>query len=111
MVGLLPPRVAEAADADESFAPPGPQAGTTHIVRRALPAAWPTGSVKGLRAQGGFEVDLRWKRKRLDSATLRSEVGGKTVVRYGDRQLVVELAAGKSKALSVRDFASTATRR
>jgi alpha-L-fucosidase 2 len=77
----------------------------------ALPAAWPTGSVKGLRAQGGFEVDLRWKRKRLDSATLRSEVGGKTVVRYGDRLLVVELAAGKSKALSVRDFASTATRR
>ena len=77
----------------------------------ALPAAWPTGSVKGLRAQGGFEVDLRWKRKRLDSATLRSEIGGKAVVRYGDRQLVVELAAGKSKALSVRDFASTATRR
>ena len=77
----------------------------------ALPAAWPTGSVKGLRAQGGFEVDLRWKRKRLESATLRSEIGGKAVVRYGDRQLVVELAAGKSKALSVRDFASTATRR
>ena len=77
----------------------------------ALPAAWPTGSVKGLRAQGGFEVDLRWKRKRLDSAALRSEVGGRAVVRYGDRQLVVELAAGKSKALSVRDFASTATRR
>ena len=77
----------------------------------ALPAAWPTGSVKGLRAQGGFEVDLRWKRKRLDSATLRSEVGGRAVVRYGDRQLVVELAAGKTKVLSVKDFASTATRR
>jgi len=26
----------------QPFAPPGPQAGTTHIVRRALPAAWPS---------------------------------------------------------------------
>ncbi len=76
----------------------------------ALPAAWSTGSVKGLRAQGGFEVDIHWKRKRLDSATLRSKLGGKTFVRYGDRKLVVELAAGKSKTLSAKDFASTATR-
>jgi alpha-L-fucosidase 2 len=76
----------------------------------ALPAAWPAGSVKGLRAQGGFEVDLRWKRKRLDNTTLRSKVGGKAVVRYGDRQQAIDLAAGKSKTLSAKDFASTTTR-
>ena len=72
----------------------------------ALPAAWPAGSVKGLRAQGGFEVDILWKQKRLLSATLRSHVGGKAVVRYGDRQQTVELAAGKSKTLSMKSFAA-----
>jgi len=72
----------------------------------ALPAAWPTGAVKGLRAQGGFEVDLRWKGKRLESATLRSNLGGKAVVRYGDGQQTIDLAAGKSKTLALKDFAT-----
>jgi alpha-L-fucosidase 2 len=72
----------------------------------ALPAAWPTGSVKGLRAQGGFEVDIHWKQKRLQSATVSSHAGGKAVVRYGDRQQSIDLHAGKGKTLSVKDFVS-----
>jgi alpha-L-fucosidase 2 len=77
----------------------------------ALPAAWPNGSVKGLRAQGGFEVDIRWKQKRLESVTLRSHAGTPVMVRYGDGQQTIELPAGGVKTLSAKDFAPTKTRR
>jgi alpha-L-fucosidase 2 len=63
----------------------------------ALPRAWADGQVRGLRARGGFEVDLSWRAGELASARLRSITGMRTRLRYRDRTLDLELAMGSER--------------
>jgi len=55
-------------------------AGEIHLLP-ALPKAWPNGYVKGLRARGGFEVDIAWDHATLKSASIHSELGKICTVR------------------------------
>lgn len=65
----------------------------------ALPSAWPAGSIKGLRARGGFEVDLAWAGGKLTSATVRSVNGTGGKLRYCGKTVDLNLKPGESRTL------------
>lgn len=65
----------------------------------ALPKSWPTGSLKGLRARGGFEVDMTWKDGKLSAVTIHSKSGQPCVVVYGKQEWKFDTLAGKSYPL------------
>jgi alpha-L-fucosidase 2 len=62
----------------------------------ALPKEWPTGSIKGLRARGSFEVDIDWVDGKLTGATIRSVNGAGGQIRYGDLTAKLSLKPGQS---------------
>jgi alpha-L-fucosidase 2 len=81
----------------------------------ALPAAWPDGAVRGLRARGGYEVDIVWRGGRLRSATIRAVAAGAGAavtananananVRYGARTVPLRLRPGQQRTFGPADF-------
>jgi alpha-L-fucosidase 2 len=73
--------------------------GEIHLLP-ALPEAWPTGSVQGLCARGGFAVDMSWQDGKLVSATIHSRNGDVCTVRYGDKTRQLRLKKGQSIELA-----------
>lgn len=71
------------------------QAGAIHLLP-ALPDAWPSGKVTGLRARGGYEVSIEWKKGKLTQATVKSLVGGTCKIRYGSVSRTVSLDKGET---------------
>ena len=56
----------------------------------ALPKAWPTGSVKGLRARGGFTVDIEWKEGKVTSYRIAATERRQVTIRVNGEAKVVK---------------------
>ncbi len=65
----------------------------------ALPMDWKDGKVTGLRARGGFEVDLEWKDHQLINGTIRGITGSDTTVQYGNRTARITAKPGRRISL------------
>ncbi len=60
----------------------------------ALPDAWDSGSVSGLKTRGGFEVTLVWKDHKVVQATIESKKGGKTIVHLNGKTHGISIKPG-----------------
>lgn len=65
----------------------------------ALPAAWPSGSVSGLRTRGGFSVDITWENQAIKTAVISSSKGGTCTILYHGKTLEITLKPGESREL------------
>ena len=61
----------------------------------ALPEAWKNGSLKGICARGGFEVDFQWTNGKLVAAKLRSKLGNSCQIRYGTKTVELQTKTGQ----------------
>lgn len=68
--------------------------GEIHLLP-ALPAAWPSGKVKGLRARGGFTVDMEWQASKVVAYRIASETPAKVRVRVNGEVKLIQAEAGR----------------
>jgi alpha-L-fucosidase 2 len=71
----------------------------------ALPDEWRDGHVRGVRARGGFIVDVDWRSGRLEEARIRSLPGGALRLRYAGRTIERRMRPGGALVVRRRDFA------
>ncbi len=69
----------------------------------ALPDAWSEGSINGICAKGGFDVDIAWNDGKLTQAVVKSKSGGKCSLRYGDSTLNFGTKKGKSYTVVLKN--------
>lgn len=65
----------------------------------AKPDNWRNGHIKGLRARGGFLVDIYWKNGELIKAAVTSTAGGRCRVRHGEMDVEFDTAANQTYPL------------
>ncbi len=77
--------------------------GTIHLLP-ALPEAWPSGVVIGLKARGGFELAISWENNELTKAVIRSERGRSCNIQYRGNVIKVDMKKGSKQTIRSADF-------
>ena len=73
--------------------------GFVHLLP-SLPAEnWPNGYLRGIKARGGYIVDVEWEQGKLTRAVIRSKTTGTCPVRYDDRVVDIPVKAGEATVL------------
>ena len=67
----------------------------------AVPSVWRTGSMHGLRARGGFVVDVDWKDGKMVATKVTSVGGTRAKLRYGSLAADLALRAGRSARVAM----------
>src|SRR5690606_32730101 len=70
----------------------------------ALPSAWKSGSVKGLRARGGYLIDITWNKNKMKDIRIQAKQSGECTLSYMDKSLSIPIAAGEAVILKYKDF-------
>ena len=74
--------------------------GDAIVLLPALPPDWPDGEVRGLRARGGVEVGLVWRKHKLVEATFRAERGGNFKVRFSAKVNLSEVIGAQAERVA-----------
>lgn len=78
--------------------------GKRAVLLPALPDAWNSGSVKGLRIRGNATVDLSWKEGVLERCQIHAGSDLDTRIRYGEHSRPLRIRAGESAVYTAEDF-------
>jgi alpha-L-fucosidase 2 len=78
-------------------------AGKIHLLP-ALPNAWPNGKVKGLKARGGYELDIEWENNELTRVRIKSDNQNEAQIRFKGNTLKVYMKKGEVSTIRISDF-------
>lgn len=62
----------------------------------ALPSTWKSGSIRGLRARGGYTINMKWSANKLTALTITADRAGAHAIRYNGKVKRVFLKKGEN---------------
>ena len=67
------------------------------VLLPAIPATWKEGEVRGLRARGGYTVDMKWLDGKPHTVTVTASKKGKVKLSYKDKQITLKMREGETR--------------